>query len=65
MRQNMSGITTLQPSLFTEIRYFKPEYDEGQDYKIGDEVFYKVDTGENGVTTQKVTGNNNKIILNF
>lgn len=28
-------------STVTEIRYFKPEYDEGQDYKIGDEVFYK------------------------
>ena len=28
-------------STITEIRYFKPEYDERQDYKIGDEVFYK------------------------
>ena len=42
MRQNMYGITTHNPeSTITEIRYFKPEWDEAEDYVIGDEVFYK------------------------
>jgi hypothetical protein len=28
-------------STITEIRYFRPEWDEAEDYVIGDEVFYK------------------------